>query len=75
MVFYPSGIVHNSSAEKREQFFKNQLKTTLYGYGFQLGFELNRTFRISLMGHQLLNAEEDPALEKFVFRFATGYVF
>lgn len=75
LVFHPSLNVHNSSAKKREQFFDNQLQTTVYGYGLQLGFELNKTFRFSLMGHQLLNANEDSELGKFVFRFSTGYIF
>ena len=75
LIMYPNGIVHNSSAEKREQFFDNQLKTTVFGYGFQLGIELNRKFRFSFMGHQLLNANEGTELGKFVLRFSTGYVF
>lgn len=75
LLAYPSGILHYSGAEKREQFFNNQLETTAYGYGFQLGVELNRSFRFSFMGHQLLNAEEGSDVGRFVLRFSTGYSF
>ena len=72
---FPSLLMHQSSAESRQQFFNNQLDPLSYGYALELGFEYNTQLKMTLVGQQLVNADPSGNFGRFVARLIVGYRF
>ena len=72
---FPHAQFHQSSAESRAAFFRNELYSFAYGYGAELGLEYNSQLKLILHGQQLLSASAQNKLKHPVFRLTLAYRF
>ena len=70
---YTNLFLTKSLKKNRKIFFDNELNSLSKGYGFEIGIQYNKSFKIMLIGNKILDTMKNSKLSKIVFQLSISY--
>ena len=70
---YTNLFLTKSLKKNREIFFDNELNSLCKGYGFEIGIQYNKSFKIMLIGNKILDTMKNSKLSKIIFQLSISY--